>query len=451
MTYQPPTAARRAARQVLGWRRRYGAEVRGMTEIGWRRARQLAAGRPVSRATVAAMSQFARHGRNAAVAARHRSTPWRDAGRVAWLGWGGDAGIAWAQRTMARIRRKNPVWLSTDPPRQAMVRLVPGAGPKLDQYPGDLKEEARQSYLRRIMFPADIERGAYDFESEKAARRRRKEEGPAESEGDAEIRQLRGGTVRPVSMLTKIKRLGGIAWSSWGDPRTRTYPGETSKDYRKSLPGVFRAKGARGGMKWDELARSLAADGYGPTTDAGELDTGAVEAWFVETLDSGDPRQEFPGRGAGAEDYLLRREAAERWRQAKEQREAEKMPRRRANPLNLTFTLPLRFNGRRRANPSLMTLTNPVPSDALAAYRKFHRRAPTGVRKLGGKGPALVALGDLVEIVYKPTKGARRGPAFVHKFNAGAVLAATPDGRELVLLPSPRKPFRVDWERGIVG
>lgn len=342
----------------------------------------------------------------------------------------------------ARLRRKNPVWLSTDPPRQAMVRLIPGAGPRRGQYPGQMQEEARQSYLRRILFQADIDRGAYDFESEKAARRRRKEQGPAESEGDAEIRQLRGSAaVRPVSMLTKIQRLGGIAWSSWGDPRTRTYPGEVRPEWRRSLPGVFRGRTAAGGMKWDHLARSLAADGYGPTTDDGELDTGAVESWFVDTLSGGDPRQEFPRRGAGAERYLLQREAAERWRQAKEQMESEREERAKSGPAPR----------RRRANPSLLTLTNPVPSDALAAYRRFHRRAPTGVRQLGGRGPALVALGDLVEIVYQPKKGARRGPAFVHRFGAGAVLAATPDGAELVLLPAPRKPFRVDWERGIVG
>ena len=98
----------------------------------------------------------------------------------------------------------------------------------------------------------------------------------------------------------------------------------------------------------------------------------------------------------------------------------------------------------RRGNPAKL-------SAAAAAYRKFHGIEPKKLRQLGGSGGALVALGDLLEVVYRPTKGQRRGPAFVHKFGRGAVLAATPDGAQLVLVPAPGRPFRVDWERGIVG
>lgn len=110
--------------------------------------------------------------------------------------------------------------------------------------------------------------------------------------------------------------------------------------------------------------------------------------------------------------------------------------------------------GKRARNPLLVTLSNPTAASeakALAAFRRFHRAEPSGVRDLGGKGPVLVALGDLVEVVYRPTRGARRGPAFVHRFGRGGVLAATADGRELVLIPSATRPFRVDWARGIVG
>jgi hypothetical protein len=107
-----------------------------------------------------------------------------------------------------------------------------------------------------------------------------------------------------------------------------------------------------------------------------------------------------------------------------------------------------------RKNPHLMTLSNPARGDAAAAaraYERFHRTKPKSVRVLGGKGRTLVALGDLLEVIYRPTRGARRGPAFVHKFGQGAVLAATADGAELVLVPAPGRPFRVDWDRGIVG
>lgn len=107
---------------------------------------------------------------------------------------------------------------------------------------------------------------------------------------------------------------------------------------------------------------------------------------------------------------------------------------------------------RSRGNPDLITLSaNPSSAAAAAAFEKFHRTKPKSIRQLGGKGPSLIALGDLLEVVYRPTRGVRRGPAFVHKFGRGAVLAATADGRELVCVPGKGKPFRVDWERGIVG
>ena len=35
-----------------------------------------------------------------------KSTPWKDRGYVAWLGWGGSTGIAWAQRKLKSIRNE---------------------------------------------------------------------------------------------------------------------------------------------------------------------------------------------------------------------------------------------------------------------------------------------------------------------------------------------------------
>ena len=97
-TYQPPKGAQNNARKVLKWKREHGDEVKGMTSVGWARARQLAAGRPISADTVKKMAQFNRHRENAKVAPENRNTPWKDNGYVAWLGWGGTTGINWARR-----------------------------------------------------------------------------------------------------------------------------------------------------------------------------------------------------------------------------------------------------------------------------------------------------------------------------------------------------------------
>lgn len=85
------------------------------------------------------------------------------------------------------------------------------------------------------------------------------------------------------------------------------------------------------------------------------------------------------------------------------------------------------------------------------AYRRFHGVDPATVKKVPGRAPVLVALGQLKEVVYQPTRGVRKGPAFFHVFGKGATLAATPDGKHLILVPRLGKPFKVKWDRGIVG
>jgi hypothetical protein len=101
-----PKAARENAQKVLDWRLRYGRdEVKGMTRVGWRRANQLAKGQKISRSTIARMASFNRHRRNATIDPDLRGTPWKDAGYVAWLGWGGTEGVNWAIRKMKQFRR----------------------------------------------------------------------------------------------------------------------------------------------------------------------------------------------------------------------------------------------------------------------------------------------------------------------------------------------------------
>ena len=39
----------------------------------------------------------------AEVAEEYKSTPWKDAGYVAWLGWGGTSGINWAINKLKSI------------------------------------------------------------------------------------------------------------------------------------------------------------------------------------------------------------------------------------------------------------------------------------------------------------------------------------------------------------
>ena len=108
-TYQPPAGAKNNAAKALRWKKEHGSEVKAMTPTGWARARQLASGKPVSRRTVARMAAFNRHRKNAKVDPEYSSTPWKDNGYVAWLGWGGTTGINWAISKMKSIKNNEQV------------------------------------------------------------------------------------------------------------------------------------------------------------------------------------------------------------------------------------------------------------------------------------------------------------------------------------------------------
>ena len=106
MTYTPPEEVARAARRGLELRASLPPSRRGGTEVGLARAAQLANRRPVSVDTLQRMvSYFDRH------EVDKEGEGWgRDSkGYQAWLLWGGDAGRAWARRTLvehlkARVR-----------------------------------------------------------------------------------------------------------------------------------------------------------------------------------------------------------------------------------------------------------------------------------------------------------------------------------------------------------
>ena len=102
-----PEAASKNACKVLRWIDEHGRdEVSGMTQVGLARANQLCNKENISESTIARMAAFERHRRNAQINPEYRGTPWKDKGYVAWLGWGGDQGIKWAQKKLERIKRE---------------------------------------------------------------------------------------------------------------------------------------------------------------------------------------------------------------------------------------------------------------------------------------------------------------------------------------------------------
>jgi len=99
-----PASASNNAKRVLAWKEKYGKEVKGMTSVGWTRARQLSSRQKLSYSTIARMAAFARHRKNAAIDPKYKNEPWKDRGYVAWLGWGGTSGVNWAIKKAESIR-----------------------------------------------------------------------------------------------------------------------------------------------------------------------------------------------------------------------------------------------------------------------------------------------------------------------------------------------------------
>lgn len=100
--FRPTLKMAASARRGLKLREKFG---RGGTEVGVKRAHQLAERHSVSEADVKSMhSYFARHG----VDRQGKTHQWGSstdpsAGYIAWLLWGGDAGKAWADRKAASL------------------------------------------------------------------------------------------------------------------------------------------------------------------------------------------------------------------------------------------------------------------------------------------------------------------------------------------------------------
>ncbi len=94
-----PKEASENAKVALRWAEENGWGECG-TPVGKKRANDLAAGRPLSRDTIAKMAAFERHRQNS------QKELGDGCGRLMWLAWGGDAGIEWAQRKLEQIDRQ---------------------------------------------------------------------------------------------------------------------------------------------------------------------------------------------------------------------------------------------------------------------------------------------------------------------------------------------------------
>ena len=103
---KPPVAVAKAAKKGLDLRGKFG---RGGTDVGVRRAHQLADRKAVSEEDVAHISSyFARH----TIDKDAKAHEWGDdsdpsAGYIAWLLWGGDAGQKWADGLKAKLAKRD--------------------------------------------------------------------------------------------------------------------------------------------------------------------------------------------------------------------------------------------------------------------------------------------------------------------------------------------------------
>lgn len=103
--FAPPDDVRKAALRGLALRKQYGrggldTQQAGDAGIGSgvARARDLANGKQISPETIGRMlSFFARHEGN------KNTPPEKGNGQIAWLLWGGDAGLAWARKVQAQM------------------------------------------------------------------------------------------------------------------------------------------------------------------------------------------------------------------------------------------------------------------------------------------------------------------------------------------------------------
>ena len=100
-----PQSATNNAKRMIEWREKYGRDVvTAGTEVGWRRASQLANRENISLDVVKRMAQFNLHRENAKIDPKYKGEPWKDNGYVAWNLWGGTAGVDWAIKEVNKLK-----------------------------------------------------------------------------------------------------------------------------------------------------------------------------------------------------------------------------------------------------------------------------------------------------------------------------------------------------------
>jgi hypothetical protein len=104
-----PKSASENAQRALDWAKENGGGGCG-TAVGKVRANQLAKNQNISRETIARMASFRRHQQN-------KDVPYSEGcGGLMWDAWGGEEGIAWAERKLAEIDKQgkmedgDPCW-----------------------------------------------------------------------------------------------------------------------------------------------------------------------------------------------------------------------------------------------------------------------------------------------------------------------------------------------------
>lgn len=101
--FKPPKAAQKAGCRALEIRKGLPKSRKGMTAVGVSRANQLCKGKTLSPSIVRRMAAFERHRQNS----RCKDGSSTCKGRQAWLGWGGDSGIAWAKRVVKQMNKRD--------------------------------------------------------------------------------------------------------------------------------------------------------------------------------------------------------------------------------------------------------------------------------------------------------------------------------------------------------
>lgn len=135
-----PEAASENAKIALRWAEENGWGSCG-TPVGKARANQLANKEAISEETISRMASFERHRQNS------QKELGDGCGRLMWLAWGGDEGIAWAQRKLEQIKNnmENQVETKMDDNLEVFV-IEPKAG------------ESEQDFVSRCI-PYEINNG----------------------------------------------------------------------------------------------------------------------------------------------------------------------------------------------------------------------------------------------------------------------------------------------------